>query len=101
MTTLSPCAALHETSADFTMMEDFSYLPESDPYWPYYACDTAITKHIRFTAKDSTADSYEWHIGAGVYNTRKVILSFFNTTEKNIPITLILRKKPNLNCFPK
>lgn len=97
----NPCAALHETSADFTIMEDFSYLPEYDKYWPYYACDTAITKRIRFTAIDSTASSYEWHIGSGIYNKRKVFLNFSNTNENAIPITLILKKTPNQNCFPK
>ncbi len=83
----NPCKGLKQTSADFTIMEDISYLRDLNPYWPYYACDTVIIKQIRFTAVDSTAATYEWHIGAGVYTKRKFVLNFFNATETVIPIT--------------
>lgn len=99
---VDPCKALHQTSADFTIMEDHSNIVEDDKRWKYYACDTVSSGYTRFTAKDSLADSYEWHIGAGVYNKRSVSLFFPSTLiGQSIPITLIVTKKPNLNCFPK
>lgn len=97
----NPCKGLSETSADFTIMEDFSYLPEYESNWPYYACDTVATKFVRFTAKDSIADSYLWSIGAGRYTTRTVTLNFSNSFETIVPVTLVVKKKPNVSCFPK
>lgn len=97
----NPCASLKETSADFTIMEDFSYLVEYNDNWPYYACDTVATKFVKFTATDSVADSYFWSIGAGRYTTRIVKLNFANSSETVVPVTLVVKKKPNIDCFPK
>lgn len=96
----NPCKGLSKTSADFTIMEDFSHLVEYNDGWPYYACDTVATKFVRFTAKDSLADSYQWKIGLGRYTTRTVKLNFSNATETVVPITLIVNRRPNTSCFP-
>ena len=99
---VDPCKALHQTSADFTIMEDHSNIVDVDKAWKYYSCDTVSSLYVRFTAKDSLADSYEWHIGAGIYNNRSVSLNFpTSLVGQSIPVMLILTKKPNSNCFPK
>ncbi|MBS1508043.1 MAG: hypothetical protein JSS79_15490 [Bacteroidetes bacterium] len=96
-----PCKALSATSADFSIMEYHGYAYPLNKLWKYYPSDTVSSLYIQFVAKDSTADSYEWHIGTGVYSKRSVSLSFPNTiVGQSVPITLILSKKPNLNCFP-
>jgi hypothetical protein len=69
-------------------------------FWIPYTTDTCRPYDVSFTACDSTAQ-YEWHIGAGVYTTRRVELSFGGISDRSIPITLIVRKTPNLKCFPK
>ncbi len=94
-----PCKVLNETSADFTMEEAFVFGSDGNTF--LYACDTAIIRRVRFKAVDSLATSYEWKIGSGVYTTRSVTLDFFNTTETEIPITLIVNKEPNSKCFPQ
>ncbi len=95
-----PCKALHATSADFTIMEDDVVAKSLG--WHSYACDTVAGLSARFTAKDSSASSYSWQIGAGTYTTRSVKLFFPDYfLGQSVPITLILTKKPNTNCFPK
>ena len=96
----NPCAKAKETSADFRMEEFFE---GAIGVWKPYDTDTVSNLSVNFTAVDSLADSYEWRIGAGVYNTRSKALFFPNTLiGTSIPITLIVKKsKINKQCFPK
>ncbi len=94
----NPCLKLAPTSAAFTMQEFF---PAAST-WKYYDTDTSANLDVLFTANDSLADSYEWHIGAGLYTERSKWLSFpSHLIGTSIPITLILKKKPNAVCFPQ
>ncbi len=93
--TVDPCKKLTETSAEFTIQEH-----ENNGRFFDYSSDTVVIRLLFFKAVDSLADSYEWHIGAGVYTTRSFTLNFYNATDNNIPIQLIIHKKPNLTCFP-
>ncbi len=96
---VDPCKNLQPTSAAFRMEEFF--LPET-PRWKKYDTDTVANLSINFTAVDSLADSYEWHIGAGVYATRSKSLSFpLSITGSSVSVMLIVKKKPNTTCFPK
>lgn len=96
-----PCKALHATSADFSIMEYHGNIYPLSKLWKYYSSDTVSSLYIQFKAQDSLADSYEWHIGSGIYTKRSVSLYFPNSiVGQSVPITLILSKKPNQSCFP-
>jgi hypothetical protein len=94
----NPCAGQHPVSAAFSVYEDPQY---GDAYWVPYKTDTVCTKDVYFKANEKGADAYEWHIGAGVYKTDSVYLTFPTSLYgQAIPITLIVHKKPNTACFP-
>jgi len=92
-----PCAGSHPTSASFKAFE--SITNESSYQWINYDTDTSLSDAMTFIADDSMAISYEWHIGSEVMNTRSVYRRQFPSNQV-IPITLIIRKLPNLQCFP-
>ena len=100
------CSTQQPTSAAFRMQEVPFASDASN--WTFTDTDTSVNTDMLFTALDSTADAYEWRIGAGVYTTRSKSLrfpgsfvSFPNALPVEVPITLILRRKPNTACFPK
>jgi hypothetical protein len=95
-----PCKALHGTSADFTV-EELVDLGVGEK-WSPYDTDTVCTRKVKFSAKDSLADSYEWHIGNGVYTNRSQTIIFPDILlNQALSIQLIVKKRVNQNCFPK
>jgi hypothetical protein len=92
-----PCASLHPVSASFVTEEDLSYAAQG---WIYYSSDTIATYKVRFTASEDNA-TYLWLIGSGTYTQKSFSLNFPTTlTNQSIPITLIVSKTPDKNCFP-
>jgi len=94
-----PCSFAKEVSADFDILEisgqTGSNFEKTTP------TDTIFhNKSVRFIAKDSTA-TYTWYIGNEVLTDRAVVRYFDNALiGQNIPITLVVKKDPNLVCFP-
>jgi hypothetical protein len=94
-----PCYGRHSASAKFTMMEDNHW----DANWRYYDSDTIFGLYgVIFKAlSDSSGATFEWRIGAGVYTTPQLYLTFNSvTTPTNIPITLIVHRAPIKLCLP-
>jgi hypothetical protein len=95
-TPVDPCAGKVAVTAAFTIAD----LSGSDhPFWIKYDCDTVLNSSVLFEAKERNADSYEWTIGSQTITTRDVIRGNFPRGEQ-IPIRLIVRKKPDTSCFP-
>ncbi len=106
-----PCFGLGEVSADFFIYEaidtgqgEFTSPEAYDIrkiYWPieYYDTDQVLTFGAYFEAKIEDADRYEWHIGSEIITSRSFYRQDF-PLGASIPVTLIVEKKPNLNCFP-
>jgi hypothetical protein len=86
-----PCAALKPVSADFTTSVDGM---EMDTF--------RLPATITFKAKDSTAQSYAWSFpdGTNTSDKNKFFLTFHNEVGK-VDVQLILRNKPQTDCFPK
>jgi hypothetical protein len=95
-----PCAELKPTSAAF-VIEESNNNPR--PWkWDYYATDTVCTLFIRLNPMDSAAFFYEWQIGVGKYQKRNIEIQFPESVlGTSVPITLIMKKTPDLACFPK
>jgi hypothetical protein len=92
------CSCAKEVSADFTMKEIGS-LPSLEQY--FTETDTILkNKSVLFTALDESAE-YTWYIGNEILHTKSV-KRYFNDTwaGQDIPITLVIKKKPNRVCFP-
>ncbi len=98
-----PCYGIDPPlTADFDM---YNYV---DPLSSFYGPDTLLKIDdtmnggtIVFIANEENADSYEWHVGSGVYDTRQVSLNLLTAPDStSIPVTLTVRKKPNLACYP-
>jgi hypothetical protein len=96
---MDPCAGKHPASASFKVYENIYTNSFHGLKWIYYDTDTIWTNSASFIADDSTADDYEWHIGSEIIKTRSFSREKF-PRKKNIPVTLIVRKKPNISCFP-
>jgi hypothetical protein len=95
---IDPCANSTEVSADFFVYERPNIINDTIVKWRFVDTDTLGLHMALFKAKLSNAE-YEWHIGSEIYNTREVTL---NNLPVNYPIKikLIVRKEPNLDCFP-
>src|ERR1700722_10599174 len=74
----NPCYGQQKNSAHFFIYQQPSsgigqyYLSK----WTYYDVDSVVPEYVLFKADMTNAQSYEWHIGAGVYHTDTVSLSF-------------------------
>jgi hypothetical protein len=93
-----PCYGKKAVSAAFSIFEPKETdVPDSIPY---IDTDTVANfgRGVAFKALEEGAE-YEWHLGSEVIKTRSFYRSGFPDNEK-IPITLIVRKKPNNSCFP-
>ena len=94
------CSCAKEVSADFTMEERATtigndidnYLTETDTILKF--------KRVKFSSKENDAE-YTWYIGNEILHS-KTVERFFNDTwaGQTLPITLVVKKKPNLICFP-
>jgi hypothetical protein len=97
---IDPCEGQKEVKADF-VMEEYSDFTRTDNNWDYYDTDTSIMNSVRFTALDSTAQTYTWQIGTE--KEPRFGRSFtidFSASRTPKRIRLILQKKPNKLCFP-
>ncbi len=93
----NPCAGQSATSANFTIQDNNIF----NNGWIPYLTDTVVGGGVTFTALDS-GGQYEWHIGSGVYTTQSVTLNFVTAPQgSTIPIMLIIKKTPDIKCFPK
>ena len=96
--TADPCDCASEVSADFDILERH--------LWP--GSELTVTDHVigrngkevRFRAVENDA-IYTWYIGIDV-ETDKETFALFGSEwiGSTIPITLVVKKEPNLICFP-
>jgi hypothetical protein len=96
---LNGCGCAEETSADFKIEE---FWGDINDYDIRTETDTAYTeKNIYFTAYQKDA-IYKWYIGTEILTDSVVGRFFPNGAVENqtIPITLVVKKKPNKICFP-
>lgn len=93
------CECAKEVSADF-VMEEMNTWPNG-PNNKLTETDTVFkNKNVQFRAFEDNAD-YTWYIGQEILNGQ-ITGRFFdeNLAGNNIPITLVVKKKPNKICFP-
>ena len=95
-----PCECASEVSADFEIRE--ALLNGG----PVSQNEFTLTDHILenkrafFKAKLDNAD-YTWYIGVDVEHDQEIDRYFTDQwAGTNIPITLVVKKEPNLLCFP-
>jgi len=92
------CECAKEVSADFKIIE----LEDSPQFNPEGVETDTICRErgVRFVASESDAE-YTWYIGSEILTTQTVG-RYFNSDliNQNISIALVVRKKPNLICFP-
>lgn len=96
-----PCKGLKPVSADFEVFETSG---GGGTRWEYVACDTIIVSDIILKAIEEGADEYLWKVGFSEYKGRSINLSISSEDMRNLsyfPVQLIVKKKPNLACFPK
>ena len=93
-----PCECETEVNADFDILEWLK---------PFGPVQKLLTDHIlsggqvTFVPKTKNASSYTWYVGADTYHTEQAGTWFPGEfTGQDIPITLVVRKEPNLRCFP-
>jgi len=87
----NPCANAHFTKADFLIEE----LVEER----YFLGDTVNGMNmVRFTALQD-ADEYTWTLGAETIKTKSFSRKYF--PDGWINVKLVIKRKPNLLCFPK
>ena len=93
-----PCAGLFEANANFIIEEKLTSF--GDPIW--VETDTILkNKVVQFRSTYVGADEYKWYIGSQVYTTPNVSLLFESQWSGNdIPITLVVKKIPNNDCYP-
>lgn len=96
---LEECSCAHEVSADFTMEEQY----HNNPNLPNLLTETDSIfsqRYVRFTAKESDAE-YHWYVGTEEIYDPQFVRFFPNTYDgQNLPLTLVVKKKPNKICFP-
>ncbi|MNK08312.1 hypothetical protein D3C87_262440 [compost metagenome] len=92
------CGSAEEVSADFWIEE---MTTGNANFAKYTDTDSILgSKSVRFRAKLGGA-VYKWYIGSEII-TDSVFSRFFGpaTLGQTIPVTLVVRKTPNNNCFP-
>ncbi len=96
---LAGCDCATETTADFRIIESAT---DHADYGKFITeTDTAYTnRNIYFIASEKNAE-YKWYIGTEIL-TDSMVGRFFPSSVENqtIPITLVVKKKPNNICFP-
>jgi hypothetical protein len=104
-----PCIVQKPTSADFRAYTIFEYPEHKEKKIVKIKVedDTFILGYnpVTFEAIDSTAEEYNWKVGLSdeVYTQRKFSLIFKEPDVRPgelINIQLIVKKKPNKDCFP-
>lgn len=93
-----PCSCAQEVSAEFKIIE----LEDSPQFNPIGTETDTICRErgVYFIANEDDAE-YTWYIGSEVLHTKQVGRYFTSDwINQDIPITLVVRKDPNLTCFP-
>jgi len=100
-----PCKAKKPISADFYIYEyPFAGYDRNEDIkkFPFFDTDTTITQFVKFVPKDTTAESYRWEIGNGVYTTTSVVLDFaVDDKPFTVPVKLTAIKRSDTTCFPE
>ncbi len=98
-----PCYGVEASiRADFSMYLNIDPISTFGPDTLLKFNDTFNGGTIVFRAHEENADSYEWHVGSGVYSEREFSLNFYTAPDStSIPVTLTVRKKPNYACQPE
>ncbi len=91
-----PCEGKHPVTADFHIYE-VSQLALPDR-WELYDTDTVAAWDVVFKALEENAE-YEWHLGSEIIYEKQFHRTKF-PLRTNIPVTLIVRKEPDTECFP-
>lgn len=96
----NPCLVDKPTTADFHIYEELGSL-FMENLWVNYDTDTCITEWVRFVAQEKNALSYTWYVGTEIEpRTGQSVLINFVDSRTPKRIRLIVRKAPNLRCFP-
>jgi len=97
--TADPCDCASEVSADFTMEE--AALWGSTSEWTSETDSILRGRHVRFKAKQKDAE-YKWYLGTETETTNETFRLFGDPslTGTSQPIILVVKKEPNLICFP-
>lgn len=102
--TEDPCVTQHPVTARFDVYENLrGWWPED---WRKYATDTVLPYGLNLVAQETKAESYQWIVGKEVYsrvehNGTDLIIGFDSVPPNfSFPVTLIVKKKPNKDCFP-
>jgi hypothetical protein len=92
------CDCISEVSADFIIEEAGGY---GTPFEKRTETDTIFKgRNVVFTAREQAAE-YKWYIGSEVLNDKSFGRYFdWSQAGQNIPVTLVVKKKPNSICFP-
>ena len=91
-----PCECASEVSADFVIEENTGPI---SALW--IQTDTTLhDKEVRFRALEEEAE-YKWYIGSDEFETQ-IASRYFSDQwiGYDIPITLVVKKEPNITCFP-
>lgn len=92
------CSGAKETKAYFEGYNTGEY--NIYPNYPYVETDTNWS-HMTFVAKDiADATYYKWIIGREELENQPIVYREGFPRNEPIPITLIVHKKPNKECFP-
>lgn len=99
-----PCYGKKPVTADFEMSPGWRFVPPD--YIGTWHPDVAFGRGlIGFKAvgydEEDTSVKYTWLLGAEVIHEYYFERDFADTKEKEIPVTLIVERKPDLACFPE
>jgi len=98
--TKDPCDCASEVSADFEILERHGFGGGNGPLIVTDHVFGRSGKEVRFRAKEDNAE-YTWYIGTDVETDQEIFKTFgLQWVGSSIPITLVVEKEPNSNCFP-
>ena len=98
------CYGITPVTADFEIGH-FRPASVNKRYMPDWIPDMAFRRTVigfrpkSYDPKD-TSVKYTWILGAETIHDGEFERDFSDTRESSIPVTLIIQKKPNLECFP-
>jgi hypothetical protein len=99
-----PCHGKKPVTADFELGYILRVTPPFDEYVEEFQPDYAFERvNIGFRPKEHETlkyDKYTWLLGSEVIEEASFYRDFSGTTESEIPVTLIVEGKPDLECFP-
>lgn len=95
-----PCYGKTSTSASFQIIETAPTSVGVYIHWiPFPVKDTTTYDPV-FQANDSSAQSYTWMVGSGVYTGHSSLSLTGYPRNQWISVTLIVQHTPNHQCFP-